>query len=45
MTRLFDHNSGDDDDDDSCDFNYAGIFVSAASESVGVLLVTVVIDR
>lgn len=48
VTRIYDKDSGDDDDtdddSDTCDFNYQEIFVSAASESVGVLLVALVID-
>eukprot|EP00602_Paraphysomonas_sp_CaronLab_P008749 CAMPEP_0185036990 /NCGR_PEP_ID=MMETSP1103-20130426/30801_1 /TAXON_ID=36769 /ORGANISM="Paraphysomonas bandaiensis, Strain Caron Lab Isolate" /LENGTH=502 /DNA_ID=CAMNT_0027574779 /DNA_START=122 /DNA_END=1630 /DNA_ORIENTATION=+ len=48
ITRRFDHNSEDDDgddDDDTCAFNYQEIFVSAASEAIGVLLAAAVIDR
>jgi hypothetical protein len=48
VTRIYDKHSGDDDsgddDGDTCDFNYQEIFISAASESVGVLLVAFVID-
>mmetsp|Transcript_26799 Transcript_26799/g.45206 ORF Transcript_26799/g.45206 Transcript_26799/m.45206 type:complete len:537 (-) Transcript_26799:373-1983(-) len=47
ITRIFDHTNDEDDDDgeDSCDFEYQEIFVSAASELVGVLVAAFIIDR
>jgi len=48
VARVFEHNEEADDlngDEETCDFEYNEIFVSAASEVVGVTLTAVVIDR
>lgn len=48
VTRVFDHTNDEDDDvndDESCDFDYREIFLSALSELIGVLIAAFIIDR
>lgn len=48
VTRVFDHTNeddGDDDSNDSCDFEYSEIFLSAFAELIGVLVAAYIIDR
>jgi MFS family permease len=45
VSRVFSESDDDDDDEVTCDFSYLDIFISAASEVIGVFVAGIVIDR